>query len=156
DFHHKTALALLRHDDTIYLEDLQVRTMVRNPIWPRVSATPGGASSALSSRDKAVWVGKRVIAVPAQYTSQDCSGCGERVAEKSVGAHPSPSGLRPGAGPRRKRGTQHAVGRAGASASGGNGRRDELRSHGFSPGKHVTRAVLACTALHGTLTCRWS
>jgi putative transposase len=31
DFHHTTALALLRHYDTIYLEDLQVRNLVRNP-----------------------------------------------------------------------------------------------------------------------------
>src|SRR6516165_8775390 len=30
DFHHKTALALVRANDTIYHEDLQVRTMVRN------------------------------------------------------------------------------------------------------------------------------
>ncbi len=30
DFHHKTALALVRANDTIYHEDLQVRNMVRN------------------------------------------------------------------------------------------------------------------------------
>jgi len=30
DFHHKTAFALLRNDNTIYLEDLPVRSMVRN------------------------------------------------------------------------------------------------------------------------------
>jgi putative transposase len=30
DFHHKTALALLQQYDVIYLEDLQVRNMVRN------------------------------------------------------------------------------------------------------------------------------
>jgi putative transposase len=30
DFHHKTALALLRQYDVIYLEDLQVRNLVRN------------------------------------------------------------------------------------------------------------------------------
>jgi putative transposase len=28
---------------------------------------------------KAVWAGKRVEAVPPAYTTQDCSGCGERV-----------------------------------------------------------------------------
>jgi putative transposase len=30
NFHHKTALALLRQYDTIYLEDLRVRNLVRN------------------------------------------------------------------------------------------------------------------------------
>jgi putative transposase len=30
DFHHKTALALVRANDTIYHEDLQVRNMVKN------------------------------------------------------------------------------------------------------------------------------
>jgi len=30
DFHHKTARALLQQYDVIYLEDLQVRTLVRN------------------------------------------------------------------------------------------------------------------------------
>jgi hypothetical protein len=31
DFHHKTALALVREYDTIYLEDLQIRTLSRRP-----------------------------------------------------------------------------------------------------------------------------
>ena len=32
---------------------------------------------------KAVWAGKRMEAVPPAYTTQDCSGCGERV-QKSL------------------------------------------------------------------------
>ncbi len=36
--------------------------------------------------------GKRVIAVPAYYTSQDCSGCGERVPKSmSTRTHVCPS-----------------------------------------------------------------
>ena len=31
DFHHKTALTLVRAYDVLYLEDLQVRTLVRRP-----------------------------------------------------------------------------------------------------------------------------
>jgi putative transposase len=30
DFHHKTALALLKQYDVVYLEDFQVRNLVRN------------------------------------------------------------------------------------------------------------------------------
>ena len=37
---------------------------------------------------KAAYAGRQVLAVPAKYTSQDCSGCGERVAKSlSVRTH---------------------------------------------------------------------
>src|SRR5258708_31444188 len=40
---------------------------------------------------KAVYAGRRVVAVPAQYTSQDCSGCGTRVQKSlSVRTHMCP------------------------------------------------------------------
>jgi putative transposase len=54
DFHHKTALTLLQQYDTISLEDLQVRTLVRNHHlakrisdagWAAVSDHPGGHGS---------------------------------------------------------------------------------------------------------------
>jgi putative transposase len=102
DFHHKTALALVRAYDTIYMEDLQVANMVKRP-EPKPDGQSeylhNGASSKAglnkSIQDagwysfrqiltcKAEWAGKRVIAVPPAYTSQDCSGCGERV-QKSL------------------------------------------------------------------------
>jgi putative transposase len=89
DFHHKTALVLVRQYDTIYLEDLQVANLVRRP--KSVSDGNGGylhngASSKAglnkSIEDagwyrfrqiltcKAACAGRSVIAVPAQYTSQ--------------------------------------------------------------------------------------
>ena len=48
DFHHKTALALVRIYDTIYHEDLQVRNMVRIPISPRASVMLAGERSSPS------------------------------------------------------------------------------------------------------------
>ncbi|MGO8950431.1 MAG: RNA-guided endonuclease InsQ/TnpB family protein [Ktedonobacterales bacterium] len=102
DFHHKTALALVRQYDVIYLEDLQVQNLSHRP-----APVPDGAggylhngASAKSGLNKSIqdagWyafrmilackaecAGKRVEAVPPAYTSQDCSGCGERV-QKSL------------------------------------------------------------------------
>jgi putative transposase len=76
DFQHKTALALIRQYDTIYHEDLQTATMVKNHHLAKSIADAGwsGFLSILSC--KAVEAGKTVVAVPPAYTSQACSGCG--------------------------------------------------------------------------------
>jgi putative transposase len=44
DFHHKTALALLRQYDTIYLEDLRVANMVRNHFLAKRISDAGWAA----------------------------------------------------------------------------------------------------------------
>ncbi|HEY1387477.1 MAG TPA: transposase [Ktedonobacterales bacterium] len=91
DFHHKTALSLLRAYDKIYLEDLQVRPMVRNHQLAKSISDAGWAAFRTILTSKAVYAGKWVVAVPAQYTSQDCSGCGERVPKSlSVRTHICP------------------------------------------------------------------
>jgi putative transposase len=98
DFHHKTALDLVRRYDVIYLEDLQVSNLSHRPA--PVSDGKGGYLHNGASRKaglnkaihdagwysfrmilicKAEWAGKRVKAVSPAYTSQDCNGCGERV-----------------------------------------------------------------------------
>jgi putative transposase len=102
DFQHKTALALLRAYDTIYLEDLQVAILSRRPA-PKPDGTGGYLHNGASSKaglnksiqdagwssfrtileGKAAYAGHRLVAVPPAYTSQECSGCGERV-EKSL------------------------------------------------------------------------
>jgi putative transposase len=99
DFHHKTALELLRTYDVIYLEDLQVRNLVRNRYLAKSISDAGWAAFRTILACKAEWAGKRVVAVPAQYTSQDCSGvlpdgsrCTQRVAKSlSVRTHICPS-----------------------------------------------------------------
>jgi IS605 OrfB family transposase len=98
DFHHKTALALVRQYDTIFVEALQVANLSRCPA-PQPDGAGGythngaGRKAGLnkSIQDagwghflsilacKAACAGKRVEAVPPAYTSQDCSGCGTRV-----------------------------------------------------------------------------
>ena len=88
DFHHKTALMLVQQFDTIYLEDLQVRNMVRNRRLAKSISDAGWGQFRTILTFKAAWAGKRVVAVPAQYTTQDCSGCGERVPKSlSVRTH---------------------------------------------------------------------
>ena len=79
DFAIKTARCVVRSNDLIAYEDLQVRNMVKNH---KLAKSISDASWSMF-RD---WVeyfakvfGKVAIAVPPQYTSQNCSTCGATV-----------------------------------------------------------------------------
>ena len=88
DHHHKTALMLLRQYDTISLEDLRVANMVRNRRLAKSISDAGWAQFRTILEAKAACAGRRVIAVPPAYTSQDCSGCGARIPKSlSVRTH---------------------------------------------------------------------
>jgi putative transposase len=81
DFHHKTALALVRQYDAIYYEDLRVRNMVRNHSLAK-SISDAGWSRFLSILSfTAAYAGRTVVAGDPAFTSQTCSGpnCGETV-----------------------------------------------------------------------------
>ena len=92
DFHHKTALALVRQYDTIYLEDLRVRNLVRNHHLAKSISDAGWAQFRTILEYKAACAGKQVVAVEPAYTSQDCSACGERAPKSlSVRTHLCPS-----------------------------------------------------------------
>jgi len=102
DFPHKTALALVRAYDPIYVEAIQPANLSRRPA-PKSDANGKYAHNGASREaglnksiqdagwrsflsilaDKAACAGKRVEAVPAAYTTQQCSGCGARI-EKSL------------------------------------------------------------------------
>ncbi len=102
DFHHKTALALVRQYDTLYVEAIQAAHLSRRPV-PKPDGVGGylqngaGRKAGLNkSIQDAGWghflsilaytaacAGKRVEAVPPAYTTQECSGCGQR-AQKSL------------------------------------------------------------------------
>ena len=92
DFHHKVALQLVRDHDTIYLEDVQVANLVRNRHLSKSISDAGWRQFRTILEYQAACAGKRVIAIPAQYTTQDCSGCGERVPKSlSIRTHVCPS-----------------------------------------------------------------
>ncbi len=111
DFHHKTALALVRRYDTIDVEAIQAAHLSRRPA-PRPDGAGGYGHNRASRKAglnkslhdagwghflsilacTAAWAGKRVEAVPPASTSQDCSGCGQRIQKSlSVRTHVCPS-----------------------------------------------------------------
>jgi putative transposase len=75
DFHHKTALALVRVNDVIYHEDLQTANMVKNHHFAKSIHDAGWAAFLTILSYKAACAGRRVVAVPPAFTSQTCSGC---------------------------------------------------------------------------------
>jgi putative transposase len=81
DFHHKTALALVRANDVIYHEDLQTANMVKNRHLAKSISDAGWRAFLTILAFKAACAGKRAVAVPPAYTSQTCSGCGVLVSK---------------------------------------------------------------------------
>jgi putative transposase len=81
DFHHKTALALVRTSDTICHEDLQTANMVKNHHLAKSIADAGWSAFLSILSYKAAWASRRVVAVPPAYTSQTYSGCGVMVSK---------------------------------------------------------------------------
>ena len=66
DLHHKTALALLRQYDVVYLEDVRVANMIRNPHLAKSISDAGWAAFRTILAATAACAGRQVIAVPAR------------------------------------------------------------------------------------------
>jgi putative transposase len=79
DFHHKTAYVLVRRFDTIYIENLNIRGMLRNHHLARVISDVGWGQFFLVLKHKAENAVKTVVEVCPKFTSQNCSGCGNYV-----------------------------------------------------------------------------
>jgi putative transposase len=74
--HQKTALTLVRANDTIYHEDVRTANMVRNHHLAKSISDAGWAAFLSILSFKAACAGRRVQAVNPAFTSQTCSGCG--------------------------------------------------------------------------------
>src|SRR5689334_9058606 len=81
DFHHKTALVLVRTNDTIYHEDLQTANMVKNHHLAKSIADTGWSAFLTILSFKAACACRSAVAVNPAFTSQRCSGCGVLVAK---------------------------------------------------------------------------
>jgi putative transposase len=100
----------VREYDVISVEDVQIRNLSRRPkaesdgnggYLHNGAAHKAGLNQSINDAGwsvfrqilacKAAWAGKRVEAIPPAYTTQDCSGCGERVYKSlSVRTHVCP------------------------------------------------------------------
>jgi putative transposase len=83
DFAIKTALYVVKSNDFVAYENLQVKNMVKNhKLAKSISDAAWSQFSEWLQYFGKVY-GKTVVAVASQYTSQDCSSCGNRV-QKSL------------------------------------------------------------------------
>lgn len=79
DFCHKVAHDLVTRFDHIVVEDLNIRGMAKNhPLAKSISDAGWGTFVSILS-EKAESAAKTVEKVNPAYTSQNCSGCGQRV-----------------------------------------------------------------------------
>jgi putative transposase len=92
DFARKTANALVSSHDLIAYEHLQIRNMVKNHKLAKSIHDAAWGQFLNWVKAYGIMHDVPIIAVPPQYTSQDCSGCGERVKKTlSTRTHVCPS-----------------------------------------------------------------
>ena len=92
DFARKTANALVSSHDLIAYELLQIRNLVKNHKLAKSIHDAAWGQFLRWVKAYGIMHDVPVIAVPPHYTSQDCSGCGERVKKTlSTRTHVCPS-----------------------------------------------------------------
>jgi putative transposase len=79
DFFHKTSLQLIKEYDEITVEDLNIKGLLKNHHLAKSISDASWGTFIRVLENKAANAGRRVWRVPAAFTSQDCSQCGNRV-----------------------------------------------------------------------------
>jgi putative transposase len=81
DFLHKLSTKIVRENQTVIIEDLSVRNMVRNHAMARAISDASWAQFRRMLEYKADWCGRTVIAIDRFYpSSKTCSACGHLAA----------------------------------------------------------------------------
>lgn len=78
DFHHKVTTRLIRENQAIAVETLQLKNMLANHSLAKSISDAGWYQLTRMLDYKAKWYGREFIKVNARHTSQDCSACGYR------------------------------------------------------------------------------
>ena len=84
DFQHKISTTLIRENQTIVVEDLKVSNLLKNHKLAKAISDCGWNQFTQMLAYKAKWYGRTFIQVAPQYTSQDCSTCGNRNSELTL------------------------------------------------------------------------
>jgi putative transposase len=78
DFLHKQSIQLVRDNDVIAVEQLQIKNMMKNHKLAGSIADASWSTFISQLEYKSNWYGKTFIKVSPKYTSRDCSSCGHR------------------------------------------------------------------------------
>jgi len=77
-FAHQHSRRLVDRFDLIAVQDLSVNRMLHTQCLAQSLAAAAWTPLAAFLSHQAAWAGRRLVAVHAAYTAQDCSGCGHR------------------------------------------------------------------------------
>ena len=84
DFQHKLSTQLIRKNQTIVVENLQVSNLLKNHKLAKAISDCGWHQFTQMLEYKAKWYGRTFLKVALRYTSQDCSICGNRNSELTL------------------------------------------------------------------------
>lgn len=77
DFLHKLSFNLIKNHDVIAIEDLNVKSMVKNPTLAKAISDVSWSKFTQMLAYKADWYGKQLFKIDRWYpSSKTCSGCG--------------------------------------------------------------------------------
>jgi putative transposase len=83
DFLHKLSTNLIKENDVIQIEDLNIKGLASGMLAKSVNDVAWGTLTQMLTY-KAEYAGRQLVKVDPRYTSQDCSDCGHRSGKKPL------------------------------------------------------------------------